>query len=780
MSNISPYKLLKIRGYENGAVINNKLQRLHGYQIEGSDCYFNDISYNYESLNRDLKEGTSIEFFYLSEKDNSLLDSLIHETDSPIVKQRLISMKNSGIRNVKKYIFLSTDDQSSSLSESPADFKYYENLLHGMNFSFTQMETEEVLTFMHKMCSLDDQIMISNSMTAREKTIQSQLSNESNYFHIGNYNVKVISLKSFPDFNRKYELNYILDKLSCNFMYVSSFETIKNQKKYDEIVKKRGKLYLSWANRKSSDLESSSLLVADQAKEYEDDQASKHSPVGWMSSKIIIWHKDKRELDKMTSLIINQMKILSYGYYEEKYMHHTEFFNSLPSTTTFSNRHHEKTFDFFLDSLPGGSRSMGDVDGSHPIALHSPFGGLHLFDPIVGRNNANMQIFGSSGSGKSMFTNLLIANIHTEYIRERNGKIMVLDNKGKTSSYKKMCDLFSGTFIMFDSKGTYKINPFPKLSEILDHKSKKFDKSEFTYILNILSIIYSVSNSDEGKYKRLIIERALKYLYKDLQINWPTFYDFADALVKVEIKEPSLQSVKENLKILSKEFLENPVNDLIKGKTTVNYKDSPFVVFDIQGLSELPSDLKSVVTFILMWEMKKTAFKLPISWIKSLFFDECAQIIVHDVFKDLITEMFMTARAFNVLITTITQNYCSFKQSGISDVINNCTTSKIFLSHADDEAARTLVSKDFNFTETQRKAFQSLHTVKGLGGYSRFLLITEKNGDIESYLIDTILSKADYWIGTSDPKDTAHLENIMKENSCSLLKAIELEVNHAA
>lgn len=771
----TPYKLLRVKGYEKNYILNNRMQRVFIYEIEGVDCIFFDYIYNYSMLSRDIREGTTIEFFSFSREGDDILEYFSENTENPIVKQRIKFLAKNGVRKVRKYLTI-TEDLSASLKKEKTepDFEYHQQVLQALNLRGELLETEDLVYLMYEICSITGNMIITEDLSARERVIQNQIRHAPDFMKIGDIFVKVISLKFFADYNKPYSLAQILDEFNaCEYLFSANFECFPDQEARDEKIKKRGKHLMSLATSRGSDVDLKTASGSFEADEFENDQSQDRTHIGNMSSKVILWSKDFKELQKAANYLMMDIKSRGYGFFEEFAYHDIEFFNSIPSQMSYSERGAIKTLNYFADYLPASYVPYGDTNAEFPLILNNQYGGVYFFDPFFNRNNANCQVFGGSGSGKSMSMNLIISQLCVPYVNKHGGKILIMDNKGAESSYIKMCELFGGDFYAFDSKGSYRINPFPSKKELL-LKDGSFDKSSFNFINIVLGIAANIEEkSDESRLKKLLITRTLKTLYENTKKEKPTFRDFLESLINIEIKEASLIEVKEKLILVIQGFIEDPVNEIITGDSNVSYSDNPFVVFDVQGLKDLQTDIKAIVTFVLVWEFRKVAFSLSSQFVKFLIFDEVAQLLVYDSFQKLIEEMFRTARSANASCWVVTQNYVDYKKSGISDVLNINTTNKFFLSHADDETARNLIAKDFAFTEKQKEAFLGLHTVKGEGGYSRLLLVTEKAGRIYSSVCDVKLSRADYWIGTSDPKDKTKILKIQRDKRCSMLRAIE-------
>jgi type IV secretory pathway VirB4 component len=493
--------------------------------------------------------------------------------------------------------------------------------------------------------------------------------------------------------------------------------------------------------------------------------------------KVVLWDKTKPGLKSKTDWLVDKLKSSGFYFYEEYLGHDLEFFKSIPAHTIFTNRAHRVLASNYVDLLPISRTSRGDLGEKNPLFMRNRFGELYGFDPFGStRNNWNSMVLGASGSGKSVTMNMLIAHAMYPRIAAEGGKIFILDFAGaEKSSYLKMAKLFGGKFLPIDASGAISINPFPPQAEVLlgrgteDEPPRRSDQNTVggrwnTTTLTFLNIVLDLilANRGEGMESdifRGIISRAIMELYK--KVPNPTLKDVLSFIHDEDREKEAI------LKKLLTGFLSSPESKLVSGQGTISYGNEPFVIFDLQGISSLPPKLQELVTFIVVEEARKAAFRT--SGCKFIIFDEVAQLIKDHRMVSLIDEMYSTARKHRSSIWTITQNFLSYKESALSSKIKINTTTTIFLSHAADEEAKRLVAADFGFSDQERSAFASLHTKKGEYSLALIRTITNRGEDAEVVRIE--LSPLDYWLATSDDRDNERLAEIMREQNCSIIEA---------
>ncbi|MGI6394345.1 MAG: VirB4 family type IV secretion system protein [bacterium] len=752
----SIFEMLKIASIEDNLIITSAMQRFTMWETEGIDCYFRsaDLTRAYAAFMREVKENTTVEFFQTSRLKDELIENRIDTEKEIVTKQRLNHIKKLGIKKVRSFFLISDDLPKKTLPPETVDVQYHKNIIGAFGLRFRRLKDDEIKNVLYEQISFDNNLKIHPDMTVREQLIQKQCSAGPEFFKVGDIYCKVLSLKHLPDSTRPFMLAYLLDYLLYDFTFAISLNILPQGKEFVSLEAKE-RFYIATSGRGAAknarETDELMTLLAE----------SRHK-IGYLSSKLIIWNRDLKQLERCAIELSNIMKNENCFFEEETWGHDLEFFKSLPSQMSYSERQHRVLSPNFIDMIPASKHGHADAYGKFPLFLRNRFGEIYGFDAGSSkRNNKNGSIFGCSGSGKSVTVNAMIAHTFFPNIREDKanpGRIFIVDFAGaENSSYLKMAHLYGGVFIPIDSKGEVVINPFPKRSQIL--KDGVWDSSALNFLQICMDLILEVrEKSMKADLYRIIISKAIKEMY--LKIEKPVLSDLV-RFIKDDDKEK-----RETLIKLLNGFIDDPVSKIINGHSTINYGNDPFVIYDLQGITGLNDKLKELLTFIVIQEAKKTAFEITNSFI---MFDEAAQLIKDPRLGDLIEELFATARKYNTGVWTITQNFLSFKEVALSSKIKINTTTTIFLSHANDEEAKRLVASDFGFTETERGAFDSLKTVKG--EYALALFRTQIKENVESEVVRIELSPFDYAVATSDKEDNRLLEKYADMRGVKLIEA---------
>lgn len=752
----SIFDMLKIVSVEDDLIITSSMQRFSMWETEGVDCYFHepDLMRTYSAFMREMKENTIVEFFQVSKLKDEVIEKRLAEESDPVTRQRLNYIEKKGIKKARNFFLVSDDLPKKEFPQDPLNFQYHKNMINSFGLKFKTVPTEEIKEILYNIISFDNNLKIHPDMTVREELIQKQCSAGPEYFKVGDTYCKVLSLKHLPEVTGPFMLSYLLDYLLFDYIFSISL-TILPQGKEHVSLEAKERFYIATNGRGAA-------RNAREADELMTMLAESRHKIGYMSGKIIVWNKDPKELERIAIDISDLMKNENCFFEEEVWGHDLEFFKSIPSQMSCSERQHRVLSPNFIDMVPVSRHGHGDAYGKYPLFLRNRFGEIYGFDAGNSkRNNKNGSIFGCSGSGKSVTVNALIS--HTFFPNILNdiscpGRIFVVDFAGaENSSYLKMADLYGGVFIPVDSKGLVIINPFPERDMIF--KDGKWDSSLLNFLQIVMDLILEIrEKSMNADLYRIIISRAIKEMYKN--IEKPILGDLV-----CYIHDEDTEKTK-TLKKLLEGFIDDPVSKIINGLSTINYGSDPFVIYDLQGITGLNDKLKELLTFIVIQEAKKTAFQITNSFI---MFDEAAQLIKDPRLGDLIEELFATARKYNTGVWTITQNFLSFKEISLSSKIKINTTATIFLSHANDEEAKRLVASDFGFTEHERDAFDSLKTVKG--EYALALFRIQSGDTIESEVVRIELSPFDHAIATSDKTENRLLKKYAEMSGFSLIEA---------
>ena len=328
-------------------------------------------------------------------------------------------------------------------------------------------------------------------------------------------------------------------------------------------------------------------------------------------------------------------------------------------------------YPFIFDSLkdPGLSTLLG-VDFSGGVILFNQF--LYQIKKENNRNNANMILLGTSGSGKSTAAKLLVRS----HIRNNN-QVVVIDPEGEL---EEMAKLYDGEFIDLGKGGEYgMINP---LEVVMDADEEEVKQGlGYTVLTRTIQSVKAFLKY----YDPSIEEDTVNMFSEVLQETYRRFgIDFNSDFTKFTSKDyPTFKDVYATIKgrILSMpertrerdilEQLEIKVRPLIKelkyyfdGHTTIE-PNSEFIVFNIRELMNADTNIRNALFFNIL----KYAWGLTLDTSKNtiLMVDEAHVLLGgnNTLGAEFLAQVQRRARKYNTGTIIITQQPTDFSDPSV-------------------------------------------------------------------------------------------------------------------
>ena len=328
-------------------------------------------------------------------------------------------------------------------------------------------------------------------------------------------------------------------------------------------------------------------------------------------------------------------------------------------------------FPFIFDSIkdPGLSCLLG-VDFSGGVSLFNQF--LYQIKKEHNRNNANIIILGTSGSGKSTAAKLLIRT----HIRN-NIQLVIIDPEGE---FEDMAKLYGGDFIDLGKGGEFgMVNPLEIIMDADDDEIKQglgytvltrtlqsikaflkyYDPSTDEDVINIFSEIV------QETYRRFGIDFTTDFS-KLTSKDYPTFKDVYATIKGKLLSIPEKTHEKDIL-----EKLELKIRPLIKelkyyfdGHTTIQPK-SNFIVFNIKELMNSDKNIRNALFFNIL----KYAWSLTLdSSVNTVLTVDEAHVLISGsniLGADFLGQIQRRARKYNTGTIIITQQPSDFSDPSV-------------------------------------------------------------------------------------------------------------------
>ena len=328
-------------------------------------------------------------------------------------------------------------------------------------------------------------------------------------------------------------------------------------------------------------------------------------------------------------------------------------------------------YPYVFDSIkdPGLSTLLG-VDFSGGVVLFNQF--LYQIQKEHNRNNANMIILGTSGSGKSTAAKLLLrSHIRNDY------KMVLIDPEGEL---EEMTRLYGGDFIDLGKGGEFgMINPLEIIMDADDEEIKQgmgyavltrslqtvkafmkyYDPSITEDVINIFSEMV------QETYKRFGIDFNTDFT-RFTSKDYPTFKDVY-ATVKGKITAMPEQNKERDIL----EQLELKLRPLIRelrfyfdGTTTISPK-SNFIVFNIRELMNTDTNIRNALFFNVL----KYAWSLTLDPnINTILTVDEAHVLLsgnNTLGADFLAQVQRRARKYNTGTIIITQQPTDFSDPSV-------------------------------------------------------------------------------------------------------------------
>lgn len=264
-------------------------------------------------------------------------------------------------------------------------------------------------------------------------------------------------------------------------------------------------------------------------------------------------------------------------------------------------------YPFIFDSIkdPGLSCLLG-VDFSGGVVLFNQF--LYQIRKEHNRNNANMIILGTSGSGKSTAAKLLLR----AYVRNQY-KIVAIDPEGELAD---MARLYDGDFIDLGRGGEYgMINPLEIVADGDDSESERGSGyAILTKTLQTLKAFMKYYDPSIEEDVLTLFNEVVVETYQRFNINvntdftkispneYPTFSDVYKTIrgrILSYGEATHERDIMERLELKVRPLTFGGLEHYFDGHTTIAPK-SNFIVFNIRELMNAEANIKNALFFNIL------------------------------------------------------------------------------------------------------------------------------------------------------------------------------------
>lgn len=328
-------------------------------------------------------------------------------------------------------------------------------------------------------------------------------------------------------------------------------------------------------------------------------------------------------------------------------------------------------YPFIFDSIkdPGLSTLLG-VDFSGGVILFNQF--LYQIKKEHNRNNANLIILGTSGSGKSTAAKIMLRT----HIRN-NCQLVIIDPEGE---FEEMTARYGGDFIDLGKGGEYgMVNP---LEVIMDADEEEIEGGlGYTVLTRTLQTIKAFMKYYDPRIEEDVLNmfsEVVQETYKRFGIDFDTDFTkftsndyptFKDVYATIRGRLASMTEKTQEKDVMEK--LELKIRPIVKelryyfdGHTTIS-PDSNFIVFNIKELMNADENIRNALFFNIL----KYAWGLTLDKnVNTVLMVDEAHVLIsgkNTLGADFLAQIQRRARKYNTGTIIITQQPSDFSDQAV-------------------------------------------------------------------------------------------------------------------
>lgn len=425
-----------------------------------------------------------------------------------------------------------------------------------------------------------------------------------------------------------------------------------------------------------------------------------------MTFNIFMFHKDIHRLNRVATTMQNFYKSFNLNMQGDTDIILPLLWNALPlnpSSVSMQNAYRSRmlTVNQAGTFIPVFSDYTGMKSGFSQIYF-TRRGSMFGFDPTT-MTNTNGMIFGSSGSGKSVFMQNFV---NQEF--ESGALVRIVDEGG---SYKKLCELLDGQYIEFTKTSNLCLNPFTNVQDIDDELEQ----------LTILLKQMAAPNEEFDSFLKSSLTAAIKSTFDQNGTN-TTIDHIAEYLRHQEDKR--LQDLARQLYQFTS---SGQYGKWFNGVNNLNLSKQ-IVVLELEALKPNPH-LKTVVMMMLLSRIQFDMMFNREYKRKYAIFEEVTSYLRDPMVAAFIADFYARLRKYDAGTWLVTQSMSSIKATAaIDDMINNSST-RIYLKQLNSAEVDNMAEKNYIPNEPYTiKQIKSLNTFQG--EFSEAYILREGQGTI--------------------------------------------------
>ena len=581
--------------------------------------------------------------------------------------------------------------------------------------------------------------------SAREQVIFSGIRESERDLLLDGQRMRVLTLKTLPDPTNITLIEPLLVALRFHCRVAFAVETLDSQAALDELKQRRDQSHAlaNFREKRNQEAEAQEQAIVELIEKILESTLRMTRVALTVVLSVDAQRHDARvELDRQEAEVLRTAAAMPGAQMQvDEFCQLPEFLATLPGNAGRSRRWRVCTSENAVDLFPVWQPFVGS---KQPLVVlentRNNLVGLSPFDSLL--DNPNAFVAGASGSGKSVWTNVLLFNALAA-----GAKILIVDRGG---SYQRLIEIFSGQYftVGLDGEAPCRLNLFFDPKDVVREDGTLEQTRHQLMCAVVERMACDALRPELGHAERATISLAIAETYRRAANATPILSDLLTTLRQMTGSEDA--AVAHDLAARLRIWTEGPAAKILNGPSTISLT-ADCAAFDLKGL-ESQKDLQSIVMLILsgiIWNLvmrDRTEAKM-------IVFDEVWQLLSSPSSARIIEELYRTARKYRASILTISQSVDDFAGSSIASALMGNSATTYLLRHGRNHEQ---IGKQFQLNERELYHFQRLEMRR-----YEFTEILVLHGQ-QHFVGRVVLSPLEYWMTTSDPSDIA-LEQAIKE-----------------
>jgi conjugal transfer ATP-binding protein TraC len=311
-----------------------------------------------------------------------------------------------------------------------------------------------------------------------------------------------------------------------------------------------------------------------------------------------------------------------------------------------SDRGLKRAFTMISSSVADLVPLYGSFQGTRTpdVLLQNRRGELVFFSPFDSDMAPHMVVTGVSGAGKSFLMNFALSSA-----ARRGAHVLILD---KGNSYRNLCELLGGQYVVFDPNRPLRINPLGRAEDM--------DKDRLVVVKDLLSEMASQGEEPVRKEERTVLENSVLRAVAQKKSGEVFLSDVYRALLEEARTGPrSLAQDLDRLVLSLKPFVGNGAySGFFDGPSEIDFTRS-FTVFELGEIAKRREIASSLLMAIMTNAADFCGAPKNLSLRKYLVIDEAWSLLQSPATARFIEEALRTFRKYNAAAVMVTQQVSS-------------------------------------------------------------------------------------------------------------------------